>query len=330
MHRTSALAVAALGSLVASGAFAAPAAAYPDKPLRWIIPFPPGGSNDVLGRYLGEKLTDRLHQQVVIDNRGGANGIIGAELAAQSPADGYTLLMISTSFVMNAAVRTLPYDVERSFDPIATIASSPNCIVVSPKSGISSVKDLVERAKAAPGKLSYASTGVGGFNHFGGELFKTTTGANIVHVPYRGGGPAMTDLMANQVPIMFSSVTQVLPNVRTGRLKMIAVGAAHRSPAVPDVPTVAESGYPGYEVSVWWAVAAPAGIPRKVTATLGKAFAAILDDADTRQRLARDAAEPLQMKPADIRKMIHAEVQKWIDVARTAHITVPGAKTAAR
>src|SRR5688572_19951503 len=194
MHRTSAVAFAALAVLIGSTAPAASAAGYPEKPLRWIIPFPPGGSNDVLGRYLGEKLTERLQEQVVIDNRGGANGIIGADLAAHSPADGYTLLMISTSFVMNAAVRTLPYDVERSFDPIATIASSPNCIVVSSKAGISSVKELVERAKAAPGKLSYASTGVGGFNHFGGELFKSTTGVNIVHIPYRGGGPAMTDV----------------------------------------------------------------------------------------------------------------------------------------
>jgi tripartite-type tricarboxylate transporter receptor subunit TctC len=328
MHRTSALAVAALGFLIGSNA--ASAASYPEKPLRWIIPFPPGGSNDVLGRYLGEKLTDRLHEQVVIDNRGGANGIIGADLAAHSPADGYTLLMISTSFVMNAAVRTLPYDVEHSFDPIATIATAPNCIVVSPKSGITSVKELVERAKAAPGKLSYASTGVGGFNHFGGELFKNVTGVNLVHVPYRGGGPAMTDVMANQIPVMFSSVTQVLPNVRTGRIRMIAVGAAHRSPAVPDIPTVAESGYPGYEVSVWWGVAAPAGVPRKASATLEKAFAAILAEADTKKHLLRDAAEPLVMKPAEMRKMIHAEVQKWIEVARTAHIKVPGAQTAAR
>ena len=304
--------------------------AYPDKPVRWIIPFPPGGSNDVLGRYIGEKLTERLRQQVVIDNRGGANGIIGTDLAAHSPADGYTLLMISTSFVMNAAVRTLPYDVEKSFDPIATIASAPNCIVVSSKSGIESVRELVERAKAAPGKINYASTGVGGFNHFGGELFKTTTGINLTHVPYRGGGPAMTDVMAGQVPVMFSSVTQVLPNVRNGRLKMIAIGASKRSPVVPDVPTVAESGWPGYEVSVWWAVAAPAGVPRGPRAVLSKAFADILSSADTQKRLLADAAEPIPMKTAEIRTMIHAEVGKWRDVARRASIRVPGAQTAAR
>ena len=322
--------------LVALGLFAAsvaPAAAdnmYPTKPVRWIIPFPPGGSNDVLGRYLSAKLTDRLREQVVIDNRGGANGIIGAELAAQAPADGYTLLMISTSFVMNAAVRPLPYDVQKSFDPIATIATSPNSIVVSAKSGFTSVQDLVARAKAAPGTINYASTGVGGFNHFGGELFKMTTGINLVHIPYRGGGPAMTDLMAGQVPVMFSSLTQVLPNVRSGRLKLLAVGAAKRSPVVPDVPTVAESGYPGYEVSVWWGVAAPAGVPRGPRATLQTAFAVILGDPETQKRLMADAAEPMPMQTAEMRTMIKAELAKWRDVARQASIRVPGTQAAAR
>ncbi|HEX2831233.1 MAG TPA: tripartite tricarboxylate transporter substrate binding protein [Burkholderiales bacterium] len=320
-------AAAAVGSTLSWSGLAS-AAGYPDKPIRWIIPFPPGGSNDVLGRYLGEKLTERLHQQVVIDNRAGANGIIGTELAAQSPADGYTVLMISTSFVMNAAVRSLPYNVEKSFDPIATIATAPNCIVTSSKSNIGSVRELVERAKAAPGKINYASTGVGGFNHFGGELFKSTTGVNLVHVPYRGGAPAMTDVMAGQVPIMFSSLTQVLPNVRSGRLKLLAVGASKRSPVVPDVPTVAESGYPGYEVAVWWGVSAPAGVPRGPREALQKAFDDILADPATRQRLMADAAEPMPMKSAEIRRMIHAEVEKWTDVARRASIHVPGTQAA--
>jgi tripartite-type tricarboxylate transporter receptor subunit TctC len=322
-----AAAAAAVGSTLSWSGLAS-AAGYPDKPIRWIIPFPPGGSNDVLGRYLGEKLTERLHQQVVIDNRAGANGIIGTELAAQSPADGYTVLMISTSFVMNAAVRSLPYNVEKSFDPIATIATAPNCIVTSSKSNIGSVRELVERAKGAPGKINYASTGVGGFNHFGGELFKSTTGVNLVHVPYRGGGPAMTDVIAGQVPIMFSSLTQVLPNVRSGRLKLLAVGAAKRSPVVPDVPTVAESGYPGYEVAVWWGVSAPAGVPRGPREALQKAFDDILADPATKERLMADAAEPMPMKSAEIRKMIHAEVEKWTDVARRASIHVPGAQAA--
>ena len=291
---------------------------------------PPGGSNDVLARYVGAKLTERLNEQIVIDNRAGANGIIGTDLAARAPADGYTLLMISTSFVMNAAVRSLPYDVEKSFDPISLIGSSPNCIVVAPSSGFSSLRELVDRAKAKPGSINYASTGIGGFNHFGGELFKKLADIDIVNVPYKGGGPAMTDVMAGQVPVMFSSLTQVLPNARTGRLKLLAVGADKRSPAVPDVPTVTEAGFPGYEVSVWWGVVAPAGAPRAVTEKLRREIAAVLEQPETQKRLLADAAEPRTMRPADIRNMIRAEVGKWNAVAHRAGIRVDSPVTAAR
>ncbi len=332
LHSGSAL--IALGMVIA---WSAPAQAadpsagdFPSKPIRWIVPYPPGGSNDVLGRYMGIKLGERIGQQVVIDNRGGANGIIGADLAAHAPADGYTLLMISTSFVMNAAVRPLPYDVEKSFDPVATIGSSPNCIVVSPTSGLGSLRDLIETAKAKPGSINYASTGVGGFNHFGGELFKKIAGVDLVHVPYRGGGPAMTDVMAGQVRVMFSSLTQVMPNIRTGRLKLIAVGSEKRSPVVPDTPTIAESGYPDYEVSVWWGVATPSGAPKAVLAKLRQEITAVLELPETKKRLMMDAAQPLVMGSAEMRKMIHAEVGKWHDVAQRAGIRVPGSVTAAK
>jgi len=303
---------------------------FPTKPIRWIVPFPPGGSNDVLARFVGAKLTERLREQIVIDNRAGANGIIGAELAARAPADGYTLLMISTSFVMNAAVRPLPYDVEKSFDPISLIGSSPNCIVVAPSAGFNSLRELVERAKAKPGSINYASTGIGGFNHFGGELFKKLADIDLVNVPYKGGGPAMTDVMAGQVPVMFSSLTQVLPNARTGRLKLLAVGADRRSPAVPEVPTVAEAGFPGYEVSVWWGVVAPTGAPRAVTEKLRREIAALLEQPETQKRLLADAAEPRAMRPADIRTMIRAEVGKWNAVAHRAGIRVASPVTASR
>jgi tripartite-type tricarboxylate transporter receptor subunit TctC len=303
---------------------------FPNKPLRWIVPFPPGGSNDILARYVGAKLTERLNEQVVIDNRAGANGIIGTELAARSPADGYTLLMISTSFVMNAAVRALPYDVEKSFDPVSLIGASPNCIVVAPASGFASLKDLVERARAKPGTINYASTGVGGFNHFGGELFKKLAKVDIVHIPYKGGGPAMTDVMSGQVPMMFSSLTQVLPNVRSGRLRLLAIGAAERSPVVPDVPTVAESGFTGYEVSVWWGIVVPAGTPRSAAERLRREITAILEQPDTQKRLTADAAEPLRMAPEAIRTMIRADVRKWTDVAVQAGIRVQSSVAAAR
>jgi tripartite-type tricarboxylate transporter receptor subunit TctC len=305
---------------------AAPAAAaeFPTKPIRWVIPFPPGGSNDILGRYLGVKLSERLGQQVVIDNRGGANGIIGAQVVANAPADGYTMLMISTSFVMNAAVRAkpLPYDIEKSFDPIATVGRSPNSIVVNPKGSFQSVKDLVAQAKAKPGSISYASTGVGGFNHFGGELLKKVAGIDMVMVPYSGGGPAMIDVMSGQIPVMFSSVTQALPHVRNNRLKFLAIGATQRSPVIPDVPTVAEAGYPGYEVYVWWGVSAPAGVPKAALQKLSSELAAVLKYPETTKRLLADAAEPLAMSPADVRKMIRDDRKKWTDIAKQAGISV--------
>jgi tripartite-type tricarboxylate transporter receptor subunit TctC len=295
---------------------------FPNRPVRWIIPFPPGGSNDILGRYLGVKLGDRLGQQVVIDNRGGANGIIGAQLAAEASADGYIMLMISTSFVMNAAVRKLPYDIEKSFDPIATIGFAPNSIVVNPSGPYLSVKALVEAARAKPASIAYASTGVGGFNHFGGELFKKVAGIDMIMVPYKGGGPAMVDVMANQIPVMFSSVSQALPHVRAGRLKFIAVGGKKRSPVVPDVPTVIESGYPDYELSVWWGIAAPAGAPRANLDKLRSELAAVLEEPSTKKRLLNEAAEPLTLAPADMRKKIRDERKKWSDVAKQAGIVV--------
>jgi tripartite-type tricarboxylate transporter receptor subunit TctC len=300
----------------------APAGDFPNKPIRFIVPFPPGGSNDVLSRYLGIKLTDRIGQQVVIDNRAGANGIIGTELASQAPNDGYTMLIVSTSYVMNAAVRKLPYDVEKSFDPVSYIGHAPNCIVVNPNGGFSTLKDLVERAKAKPGTIHYAATGVGGFNHFGGELFKKVAKINMVMVPYKGGGPAMTDVIAGQVPVMFSSVTQVLPHVRNNRLKVLAVGADKRAAPLPDVPTVAESGFPGYDVSVWWGIVVPHGTPAPAQNRLRKELTAILKDPETKKRLVTDAAEPHIMTPAEMRKLVRNDVRKWTEVAKTAGIKI--------
>jgi tripartite-type tricarboxylate transporter receptor subunit TctC len=310
------------GLAPAAQAIAQQANDYPARPIRWIIPFPPGGSNDLLSRYLGAKLTDHIGQQVVIDNRGGANGIIGADLAANAPADGYTLLMVSTSWVMNAAVRDLPYDVEKSFDPITTFGSSPNSIVVHPNGPYRTLKDLVAAAKAKPGSISYAHTGVGGFNHFGGELFKKVAGIDMVSIAYKGGGPAMLDVIASNVPVMFSSVTQTLGHVRAGRLKLLAVGGEKRNPAVPEVPTVAESGYPGYEVYVWWGVVAPHGTPRPVMDKLRREFTAVLRDPETLKRLATEAAEPQSLTPAEMRAMVRDDVKRWRGVAQTAGIRV--------
>jgi len=291
---------------------------FPNRPLRIIVPFPPGGSNDMLARYFGDKLTERLGMQSVIDNRGGANGIIGTELAANAPADGYTLLIVSTSFTMNAAVRRLPYDVGKSFDPIAMFGSSPNSIVVTPGWGVNTLQEIVSRAKAKPGSVMYASSGIGGFNHFGGELFRKMAGIEMVHVPYKGGSPAMIDVMGGQIPIMFSSLTQVLPHVRTERLKLIVIGADKRSPVVPEIPTFTEAGYPGYEVYVWWGIMAPAGVPADVSKLLVTTFSEILADPGTHKRLTAEAAEVRKLTPAEFRNVIREEVSKWTSVAKTA------------
>jgi tripartite-type tricarboxylate transporter receptor subunit TctC len=303
---------------------AGPAAAadFPNRPVRIIVPFPPGGSNDLLARYFGDKLTEQSGQQSVIDNRGGANGIIGTQLAAAATPDGYTLLAISVSYTMNAAVRKLPYDVVKSFDPVAMFGTNSNCLVVAANGNLNSLKEIIALAKSKPGSLAYASTGVGGFNHFGGELFKKMAGVDLVHVPYKGGGPAMIDVMGGQIPMMFSSVTQVLPYVRTGRLKLVAVGSSKRSPIVPEVPTFAEAGLPGYEVYGWWGITAPAGVPSATRAHLTKMFSEILREPGTRKRLAAEAAEPHDMEPEEMRAFIREEVKKWTEVAKDAGIRV--------
>jgi tripartite-type tricarboxylate transporter receptor subunit TctC len=321
LHRIWFVVVIGFSFLFPTAASAAAGESFPQRPIRLIVPFPPGGSNDVLSRFVGIKLTDRIGQQVVIDNRAGANGIIGTELASNTTPDGYTLLIASTSYVMNAAVRQLPYDVEKSFDPVSTIGSSPNSILITP-GFVSSVKELVDRAKAKPKSILYASTGVGGFNHFGGELFKNVAKIDLVHVPYKGGGPAMTDVIAGQIPVMFSSVTQALPHARSGRLKILAVGASKRLAALPDVPTIIESGYPGYEVSVWWGIVAPAGAPRPVLDKLRREVTGVLTDPATHEFLEKLSAEPMNLQPAAFRKMISDDVKKWREVAKEAKISV--------
>lgn len=296
---------------------------FPNKAIRFIVPFPIGGSNDVLSRYIGIKLTERLGQQIVIDNRAGANGIIGTDLASQAPNDGYTMLIVSTSYVLNAAVRErLPYDIEKSFDPVSYIGEAPNSILVNPKGGFNTLRDLVERAKAKPASIFYAATGIGGFNHFGGELFKKVANIDMVMVPYRGGGPAMSDLIGGQIPVMFSSVTQALPHVRAGRLKVLAVGAVKRTSVLPDVPTVAEAGFPGYEMYVWWGIVVPAGAPAPVRNRLQSEITAVLKEPETIKRLRNDAAEPRIIAPAEIRKLIRNDLKKWSEVAKRAGIHV--------
>ena len=268
------------------------AQSYPARPVRLIIPFPPGGSNDIVGRMIAAQLGDRLGQQVVPDNRGGAGGTIGTELAAKAPADGYTLLLISTAYAFNTSIyKKLPYDPVKSFVPVALLGSGPGVLVVNPGLPVNSVAELVAFAKERPGKLNNASAGVGSFQHLASELFRIQAGIQWLHVPYKGGGPAMMDLIAGQADVSVGSVIQMLPHVRSGKLKALGTTGAKRSPVLPDVPTVAEAGVPGYEATNWWGLLAPAGTPRSIVDRLHQEVAAVQASTETRRRFETEGAE---------------------------------------
>ena len=306
--------------LCAGYAHAQPAARFPTKSIRLIVPFPPGGSNDILGRFMGQKLSERLGQQVVIDNRGGADGIIGTEIAAKAPPDGHTLLIVSSAYSMNPAIYKLPYDPLKSFTPISLIGTGGNVITVHPSVPVKNVKDLIALAKARPGQLRYASSGVGGFNHFGGELFKTMAGVDMIHVPYKGGGPAMIDVMSGQVEVLFSTLIQALPHIRSGKMRALGVGSEKRTPLMPDVPTIVESGVAGYDGSIWWGLLGPAGMPADIQTRLHSEVVAVLRDPESAKRLAAEAAEPSIATPDEFLKIIARDITKWLGVTKQAGI----------
>ncbi|MFL5064938.1 MAG: tripartite tricarboxylate transporter substrate binding protein, partial [Xanthobacteraceae bacterium] len=235
---------------------------YPTKPVRLIIPFPPGGSNDVVGRMIATHLGEHLGKQVVVDNRSGAGGVIGTEIAANAAPDGYTLLIISSAHAYNPWLYKLSYDPIKSFTPIGILASGPNVLAISPSLPVNSVKELVALAKQKPGDLQYASAGVGTFQHLGAELFKLEAGVDMLHVPFKGGGPAMIDVMGGHTKLVFSSLVQTTPHLKSGKLKALGTGGSKRSTVLPDVPTIAEAGVPGYEAVNWWGMVAPAGTPQ--------------------------------------------------------------------
>jgi len=297
-------------------AAAAGADDYPNRPVRLIIPFPPGGSNDVVGRLVAKQLSEQLGQQVVVDNRAGAGGVIGTEVAAGAPADGYTLLIISIAHAVNPALHTLPYDPITSFTPISVLASGSNVLVVNPELNVKSVKDLLALAKEKPGELNYASAGVGSFQHLGGELFKLMAGVNIVHVPYKGGGPAMQDVIGGTVKIMFSSLIQTTPFIKSGQLRPLGVGGAKRSPVLPDVPTIAEAGVPGYVAENWWGIVAPAGIPAPIVETLYKGVQGALKSPELQAEFANEGAAAVAMSTAEFGDYMKSEMIKWTRVVK--------------
>jgi tripartite-type tricarboxylate transporter receptor subunit TctC len=293
---------------------------YPTKPVRLIIPFPPGGSNDVVGRMIAIQLSERLGKQVVVDNRGGAGGIIGTEAAANAPHDGYTLLIISIAHAVSPWLYKLQYDPIKSFTPVAILASGPNVLVVNPELPVHSVGELIKLAKQKPGELNYASAGIGSFQHLGGELFKLTAGVNMVHVPYKGGGPAMTDVLGGYTKIMFSSLVQTSGFIHNGQLRALGTGGSHRSDVLPDVPTIAEAGLTGYEANNWWGVMAPAGTPPAIVEKLHNEIAAVQNSEQTRKQFATEGAEIVQMGSAEFGAFVASEITKWERVVKEGGI----------
>jgi tripartite-type tricarboxylate transporter receptor subunit TctC len=319
MSRACSLLVKIVGVLLA---LATPAAAqvaaqdYPNKPVRLIIPFPPGGSNDVVGRMIATQLSDRIGKQVVVDNRGGAGGVIGTEAAANSAHDGYTLLIISIAHSVSPWLYKLQYDPIKSFVPVAILASGPNVLVVHPDLPVHSVSELIALAKQKPGELNYASAGIGSFQHLGGELFKLTAGVNIVHVPYKGGGPAMTDVLGGHTKIMFSSLVQTSGFVHSGQLRALGTGGSHRSSVLPDVPTIAEAGLPGYEANNWWGIVAPAGTPPAIVEKLHNEIGAVQNSEQTKKQFSTEGAEIVQMSSAEFGTFMETEMNKWERVVK--------------
>ena len=315
-----ALAVALLWCLPAG-----PAAAqsWPTKPVRLISPFPPGSSADVMGRLFAPKLADAFGQQFLVDNRAGAAGNIGAEAAARSAADGYTYLIEPSAIASTVSLyKNLTFNLERDFDAVAMLSNSSYLLVVSPKSPARTVKELIAMAKASPGKLNFASTGTGGAIHLTTVMFMMATGTDMVHVPYKGGLAAVADLNPGQIDLMFATTQTLLPQVKSGRARALAITTPVRSAAAPDIPTVSEAGVPGFESSAWLALVAPKGTPRDIITRLNAGVGKIGQTPDMVERFSTLGAETQNIPPAQIASFIHDEIAKWAKVVQAAGVTL--------
>ena len=297
----------------------ASAQSYPTKPIRLVVPYPPGGPLDIIARAIGQKLTEAWHQPVVGDNRAGAGGNIGADLVAKSPADGSTLLMgaVATHAINPALYSKIPYDAIKDFAPVALVAQVPNILVVNPAVPAKSVRELIALARAKPGYLNFGSGSTGSTGHLAGELFNTMAGVQMVHIPYKGAAPAMADLLAGQVQLMFDNLANALPNVKAGRLRALAVTTLARSPAMPDLPTIAESGLPGFDLTTWFGLMVPAGTPPEIVARLNAEIVRALNAKDMRERLQKMGAEPLANNtPEHFAAFIRTEAAKYAKVVK--------------
>lgn len=305
--------VCAISLLNATAAFCAEP--YPSKPIRMIVAYPAGGGTDILARMVGQKLSEALGQTIVVDNRGGANGNIGSELAAKSPPDGYTLLMGTANLTVNPSLyRKLAYQPLRDFSPIALITQQPNILVVHPSVPAKSVSELIALAKSKKVLLNFASNGAGASSHLSGELMKTKAGIDMNHVPYKGAGPAIIALLANEVQLMFANTLAALPHVRNARLRALAITSAKRSPALPELPTMAESGLPDYEVVAWYGVLAPTGTHKDIVTKLNQEIVNVVRQPDIQERLLKEAATPVGSTPEEFSAFMKAETAKWAKV----------------
>jgi tripartite-type tricarboxylate transporter receptor subunit TctC len=296
--------------------------AYPDKPIRWIVPFPPGGSTDILARVVGQKLTEAWGQPVIVENKGGAGGTIGATEAARAAPNGYTLLMGAIHHTIATSVYpSLPYDFQRDFAPVTVVAIVPNVLVVNPSVPAKTVPELIAYAKANPGKLTYGSAGVGTAHHLIGAKFNLEAGVDIVHVPYKGSAPAVTDLVSGQVQMMYDTVASALPHIKAGRLRPLAVATAKRSLSLQDIPTIAEAALPGFEVTTWFGALVPAKTPKEIVTKLNGEIVKILNMPDVKKRLIEAGAEPVGNSPEEMAAQIKNETETFAAVVKQAKIT---------
>ena len=292
---------------------------FPSRPIRMIVPYAAGGGADIVGRLIAQRLGETWGQQVVVDNRAGAGGNIGTEIAARSPADGYTLLLIGPNHTVNVSLYSkLAFDPIRDFAPVSLVTSAPYLLVVSPATAINAVKDLVATAKAQPGKIVYGSAGNGTAGHLGMELIKTMAGIDMVHVPYKGSAPVLIDLMAGRVSVAFDNVLSAAPHVKAGKLRAIAVSTLKRSSALPTVPTVSEAGLPGFEASVWQGVLVPVGTPTPMIDTLNAALVGVLKRPDIQERMTAQGAEVIGSTPQQFASFMKADLVKWAKVVKAS------------
>jgi tripartite-type tricarboxylate transporter receptor subunit TctC len=307
-------------AILPQAAKAAPADNWPNRSIRLVVPFPPAGATDILARAVANDLQKTWGQSVVVENRPGAGGNLGTDLVAKAAPDGYTLVMgtVGTHGINVSLYARMPYDAVRDFAPVSLVASVPNLLVVHPSVPVRTVRELIDLARARPGDLNYSSSGNGTSIHLSAELFKSMAGVQMTHVPFNGSGPAISALVAGQTQLMFDNMPSALPQVRAGRLRAVAVTSNHRSPAMPDLPTIAEAGLPGYDASSWFGVLAPAGTPRDIVAKLNAAIVHGLQGAETRDRLSGQGAEPVGDSPEHFSEFIRNEIAKWAQVVKAA------------